>query len=141
MIVEREQFFSENDLKSTNYFPSYIVVRRPLNAVSEEDGEWQGFIRDLKNTIRTTAVKSKADIIQNQNLKNQELDKVWDEKINILNKKHEESSKQIDGQVKGLDSKVDRLDNKVLKIQDDMEFIKNSLTKILQNSKQQTSKF
>ncbi|CDW89537.1 UNKNOWN [Stylonychia lemnae] len=93
MIVEREQFFTENDLKSTKYFPSYIVVRRPLNAVSKEDGEWQGFVRDLKQTIRTTAFKSKADIIQNSNLKNQELDKVWDEKINILNKKHDESSK------------------------------------------------
>ncbi|CDW74458.1 UNKNOWN [Stylonychia lemnae] len=39
MIVEREQFFTKDDFKSAKYFPSYIVVRRPLNAVIKEDGE------------------------------------------------------------------------------------------------------
>ncbi|CDW73672.1 UNKNOWN [Stylonychia lemnae] len=125
MIVEREQFFAKEDLKSTKYFPNCIVVRRPINAVSQEDGEWQGFIKDLKYTIRTTAIKSKADIIQNSQKKTQELD----EKISILNLKHDENSKKLDDYVKGLDSKV-------LKIQDDMEFIKNSLTQVLKKYNQ-----
>ncbi|CDW77021.1 UNKNOWN [Stylonychia lemnae] len=42
----------------------------------------------------------------------------------------------IDVQVKGLDSKVNGLDTKVIKIQDDMEFIKLSLTQILQKYNQ-----
>ncbi|CDW85676.1 UNKNOWN [Stylonychia lemnae] len=146
MIFEREQFFTKDDFKNTKYFPSYIVVRRPLNATIKEDGEWQGFIKDLKNTIRTTAVKSKADIIQNSNLINQELSQILDEKITRLNQKHDltqENSKQLDDQVKGLDlqgkgldAQVKGLNANVLKIQKDMEFIKSSLSQILQNQNQ-----
>ncbi|CDW88576.1 UNKNOWN [Stylonychia lemnae] len=152
MIVERERFFTKDDLENTKYFPSYIVVRRPLNAVIKEDGEWQGFIKDLKYTIRTTAVKSKADIIQNSHLINRELD----EKMNRLN---QENSKKLDDQIKGfetkfvgldtkvdgldtkvvgLDTKVDGLNTNVLKIQDDMEFLKTSLTQFIQNYKSVT---
>ncbi|CDW75193.1 UNKNOWN [Stylonychia lemnae] len=175
LTVEREQFFSSEDLKSTKYFPQYIVVRRPLNAVIKEDGEWQGFIKDLKYTIRTTVAKSKADIIQNlhqlQTQNNQKLDKIdevlalhqkqftndgLDEKIKILSEKHDqvcESSKKdlqilktdldelaiglelqnkdFNIKVDGLDKQAKGLDIKVAKIQDDIEFIKNSLTQLL----------
>ena len=55
MIVEREQLLNEVELTSINYFPNFIVVRRPLNTEANEGGEWQGFIKDLKSTIRTSA--------------------------------------------------------------------------------------
>ncbi|CDW74765.1 UNKNOWN [Stylonychia lemnae] len=173
MIVEREQLFSNDDLKSKIYFPNYIVVRRPLNTEINEAGEWQGFIKDLKYTIRTSAVKSKAEIIQNlhsiQTKNNQKLDEVielnskqfpnegLDAKISALNQKldqSEESSKiitqkldqvqensknEFEKQSKGVDAldvQVKGLDTKVLKIQDDMEFIKSSLTQLLQKYNQ-----
>ncbi|CDW78024.1 UNKNOWN [Stylonychia lemnae] len=143
MIVEREQLFSQDELKLTKYFPNYIVIRRPQNTEITDAGEWQGFIKDLKYTIRTTVVKSKAEIIQNlnsiQTKNNQKLDKVigqnskqltnegLDAKIIILNQKLDlvqensknEFEKQSKGivalevQAKGLDGKVDGLDGKV----------------------------
>ncbi|CDW73596.1 wd-40 repeat protein [Stylonychia lemnae] len=170
MIVEREQLFNDIELKNTEYFPNYIAVRRPLNTSIDEAGEWQGFIKDLKYTIRTTAAKQKTEIIQNlhslqtsvetQNLENKlKLDMVieqnskqltsneyLDEKISNLMKKQldqafentSNDSKLMNAKVNGLDSKVDGLDSqvkgldtKVLAIQDDMEFIKTSLTQLL----------
>ncbi|CDW83425.1 wd-40 repeat protein [Stylonychia lemnae] len=170
MIVEREQLFNSNDLTNKQYFPNYIVVRRPLNTEDNETGEWQGFIKDLKYTIRTTAAKSKGEIIQslnsiqNQNLKNDKKNEGLDEKITNLKLQLDQNSensnndlkliksdvngldtkvngldgqtKEIDVQVKRLDNKVDGLDSKVLKIQDDMEFIKSSLTQLLQKYNQ-----
>ncbi|CDW81541.1 wd-40 repeat protein [Stylonychia lemnae] len=52
MIVEREQLFKDSDLTCKDYFPNYIVVRRPLNTESNEGGEWQGFIKDLKYSLQ-----------------------------------------------------------------------------------------
>ncbi|CDW84476.1 wd-40 repeat protein [Stylonychia lemnae] len=123
MIVEREQLLSLEELNNINYFPNYIAIRRPLNTESSEAGEWQGFIKDLKYTIRTTAIKSKTDIISN---------------LQYLQTQNQENSLKLDqslilgDQVKSLDGQVKGLDQKVLKIQDDMEFIKNSLTQLLQ---------
>ncbi|CDW87224.1 wd-40 repeat protein [Stylonychia lemnae] len=65
MIVEREQLLNQNDLSSNKYFPNFIVVRRPLNTEIDDAGEWQGFIKDLKYTIRTSVAKSKGELIQN----------------------------------------------------------------------------
>ncbi|CDW79710.1 wd-40 repeat protein [Stylonychia lemnae] len=171
MIVEREQFFTKSDLESLKYFPNYIVVRRPINTESNDSGDWQGFIKDLKYTIRTTTAKSKADIIQNlqsvktQNQENkQQLDVLinqnsqhlnsnegLDEKISkmlqqTLDQALQNSNndfKQIKTEVNGLDVqsksleiKVDGLVSQVLRIQDDMDFIKNSMTQMLKNYNQ-----
>ncbi|CDW90342.1 UNKNOWN [Stylonychia lemnae] len=65
MIVEREQLFSETELKKEELFPQYILIRKQISNESNDAGEWQGFIKDLKYTIRTTVTKSKGDIIQN----------------------------------------------------------------------------
>ncbi|CDW72174.1 UNKNOWN [Stylonychia lemnae] len=65
MIAEREQLFSNDDLNKSELFPAYIVVRRQIKSESNDGGEWQGFIKDLKYTIRTTSAKSKGEIIQN----------------------------------------------------------------------------
>ncbi|CDW90203.1 wd-40 repeat protein [Stylonychia lemnae] len=160
MIVEREQLFNKNDLSNEKYFPNFIVLRRPLNTEINEGGEWQGFIKDLKYTIRTTVVKSRTEIIQNihslHTQNNQKLDLAQENSKNDFNLLRadviglEVQSKRLDGKVDGVDAKVealdthvkelngkvDGLDSKVLRIQDDMEFIKSSLTKILQNYNQ-----
>ncbi|CDW79314.1 wd-40 repeat protein [Stylonychia lemnae] len=172
MIVEREQLFNAADLKSQEYFPNFIAIRRPLNTESNESGEWQGFIKDLKYTIRTTAAKSKSEIIQNlQSLQtlnqtnNQRLEKIdevleqntrqlcnnetiisegLEGKISKLLKQQLDQALEntnndvrlLKNEVTGLDAKVDGLDSKVLGLMEDMEFIKSSLTQLLQKYNQ-----
>ncbi|CDW85302.1 wd-40 repeat protein [Stylonychia lemnae] len=63
LILEREQLFSEQELKNPVYFPNYIVIRRQVNTTFQEDGEWQGFIKDIKGTMKIQTVKQKNEII------------------------------------------------------------------------------
>ncbi|CDW83104.1 wd-40 repeat protein [Stylonychia lemnae] len=66
MIVERELLLNPMDEDERNfYYPQYIILRRSIETLDGESGEWQGFIKDLKYTIRTSALKSKAEVIQN----------------------------------------------------------------------------
>ncbi|CDW78457.1 wd-40 repeat protein [Stylonychia lemnae] len=156
MIVEREQLFSSKELEKQENFPNFIVVRRPINNEENEAGEWQGFIKDLKYTIRTSAAKSKGEILQNlhsietQNKKNsqqlenqdQQLSNLLSEQVVIKNDFQlfkgaiDSQSQKIDSHVNGLDVQVKGLDSKVLKIQDDIDFIKNSMISLLQKSNQ-----
>ncbi|CDW78734.1 wd-40 repeat protein [Stylonychia lemnae] len=188
MIVEREQLFSEADLKKEEIFPQFIVVRKQINNSSIDAGEWQGFIKDLKQTIRNTAAKSKGEIINsfqaslgkidggmelnkkiiclNENLGDQ-IQKIKEnietsfrdrESINIniisrvetldgkfegLNGKVsgvEGKVESIDGKVLALNGKLDlkfqEFDQKVLKLQNDMDFIKETLTQMFQKFNQ-----
>ncbi|CDW86456.1 UNKNOWN [Stylonychia lemnae] len=201
------------------YFPNYIVVRRPLNTEIKEAGEWQGFIKDLKQTIRTTVAKSKGEIIQNmhslhtqnhqkideafsQNSKHTFSNEGLEEQISkLIKQKIEENPKiisndlsqfkqsldieveslrgdirtqgkelnfqlkslenytklidsqtkqldqqvkgldyKVDGldlQVKGLDKKVDGVDSRFFKVQEDINYIKDSLTLFFQKQQNQ----
>ncbi|CDW90703.1 wd-40 repeat protein [Stylonychia lemnae] len=66
MIVERELLLNPNDEEERRfYFPQYMILRRPIETSDGDSGEWQGFIKDLKYTIRTSAQKSKTEVIQN----------------------------------------------------------------------------
>ncbi|CDW79775.1 wd-40 repeat protein [Stylonychia lemnae] len=66
MIVERELLLTPKDeAEKKFYFPEYIILRRAVETSEGDQGEWQGFIKDLKYTIRTSAQKSKAEVIQN----------------------------------------------------------------------------
>ena len=40
MIVEKEQLFSDEDKKQEKYFPNYLVIRKPVDSLSQESGEW-----------------------------------------------------------------------------------------------------
>eukprot|EP00347_Sterkiella_histriomuscorum_P009500 403340976 len=83
MIVERELHFTEEELTQEQYFPKYLILRRPVSSSEDENGEWQGFVKDIKNTIKTSSTKQKSDIqyqiqaqtdkmeIQSQNLKSE----------------------------------------------------------------------
>ncbi|CDW72372.1 wd-40 repeat protein [Stylonychia lemnae] len=142
MIVEREQLFSDKDLTKEELFPNFIIVRRPTNNDSNDAGEWQGFIKDLKYTIRTSAAKSKSEMIQNfhssiekiygaiqQNQQNNNQNDSIDEKLSQLNGK-------LDSKVEGLEFQVKNIDSKVLGLQDDMQFIKSTLVQLLQKQNQ-----
>ncbi|CDW91053.1 UNKNOWN [Stylonychia lemnae] len=202
MIVEREQLFDKTDLAREDYFPNFIVVRRQINNESSQSGEWQGFIKDLKYTIRTSNAKSKGEIIQNLNsiqslnkTNNSHLEKIdellqksqnnqsnqnineiiekklsnfeislssslenskndikvlkqntddqaqkLDQNIQSINKQVKGLDQQVKGldqQVKGVNEQVKGLDSKVLGLKDDMEFIKSSLTQLLQKNNQE----
>lgn len=52
LIVERELHFSEDDEKNPYYFPRYIMLRRPVRTDGGNMEEWQGFIKDLKGTVK-----------------------------------------------------------------------------------------
>lgn len=50
MILERESQMTDSELNNSQYFPKYLLVRRCVEGSSEIE-EWQGFVKDLKNTI------------------------------------------------------------------------------------------
>ena len=66
MIVEREMHFTEEDCKNPAYFPKFLLLRRQVGSKSSDAGEWQGFIKDLKNSVKTTMLRSKNEIMHNQ---------------------------------------------------------------------------
>ncbi len=45
------------DLVNSNFFPRYIVVRRPANQGNGGQAEWQGFIKAIKQTIKINTIK------------------------------------------------------------------------------------
>ena len=40
MIVEKEQLFSNEEKKSEKLFPSYLVIRKPVDFSNHEGAEW-----------------------------------------------------------------------------------------------------
>ncbi|CDW79774.1 wd-40 repeat protein [Stylonychia lemnae] len=67
MIVEREMEFSESDLFNQSLFPKYILLRRAVESIEGDKGEWQGFIKDLKLTVRSSAMRTKSEIVSSIN--------------------------------------------------------------------------
>ncbi len=52
MIVERELHMAEEDLRDPINFPKFLVLRKPASAAGEEGEEWQGFIKDIKHSLK-----------------------------------------------------------------------------------------
>ncbi|CDW87534.1 UNKNOWN [Stylonychia lemnae] len=169
-------------VKAHLIFDRECLFKRPISQNNNEAREWQGFIKDIKNTIRTTSQKQKGEIIQtihsvqnkiqidqknlqeqfsNLNDKFEEIQQTNENVLNFLKRNlsaklmkadlmdnaiHLNTSglnmqvKAIDKQVKQLDDQFKELaqglDAKVLKIQDEMEFIRNSLIQLLQKNNQ-----
>eukprot|EP00347_Sterkiella_histriomuscorum_P016393 403353358 len=101
MIVERELQFSDEELKSTKLFPKYMLLRRPVSSDSNEQGEWQGFVKDIKQSIRTVAAKQKTEIIANLKSQNNNT-KSFDLGIKSLEKRFG----QIDSNLKSNDENI-----------------------------------
>ena len=60
MIVERELHMEQKDFENNDYFPRFLLLRRPVGAGNEEGEEWQGFIKDIKQTLRINISRSSA---------------------------------------------------------------------------------
>eukprot|EP00347_Sterkiella_histriomuscorum_P018607 403344872 len=58
LIIERESYFSHADFQNQNYFPDYVIYRRPVEDQADANEEWQGFVKDIKKTIYKTHLKS-----------------------------------------------------------------------------------
>ncbi len=67
MICERELFFSEDDAKNPIYFPKYLILRRSAEQVDGDQAEWQGFLKDIKLSMRQQQTKIKSDMSQLMN--------------------------------------------------------------------------
>ncbi|CDW87819.1 wd-40 repeat protein [Stylonychia lemnae] len=137
MIAEREEIFSSTEINRKDYFPNYIVVRRQINNETNDAGEWQGFIKDLKQTIRKTASKSKSEIISTHsselsNLKKQ-IDRLQKEDFVQLK---QEIKQDIEQKVQGIRGDLDALKEKN---QGDMDFLKASISQILQKLNNQSA--
>eukprot|EP00347_Sterkiella_histriomuscorum_P008970 403343034 len=58
LIQERESYFNDEEFKNQEYFPSYIIFRRPVEDQIDDNQEWQGFVKDIKKAIYKTHTKS-----------------------------------------------------------------------------------
>ena len=61
LIAERESLMTADELENKEYFPQYLIVRRPTNISQASGEEWQGFIKDLKSNIQKQVTKSKVE--------------------------------------------------------------------------------
>ncbi|CDW91093.1 wd-40 repeat protein [Stylonychia lemnae] len=139
MIVEREQLFTSSELLNKEMFPNYIVIRGQINNNNNESGEWQGFIKDLKYTIRTSAAKSKQELIQNNN---SQYSKISSAIIDAQTQKHKKNSKNDEIQVQFGQLKQQLLENdkenkeNYQKLANEMDFIKSQISQILKTVQQ-----
>ena len=52
LIAERESMMTNKELNNDLYFPKFLVLRRPMLSSSYSQLEWQGFIKDIKLTLK-----------------------------------------------------------------------------------------
>ncbi|CDW78233.1 UNKNOWN [Stylonychia lemnae] len=137
MITEREEIFTTAELNKTDLFPNYIVVRRQINNETNDAGEWQGFIRDLKQTIRKTVSKSKSEVISTHQSELSNLKKLIDgfQKEDFVQLKHE-IKQEIEQKVQTIRGDMDGLK---VEIKGDMDFLKTSISQILQKLNNQSA--
>eukprot|EP00347_Sterkiella_histriomuscorum_P004781 403359125 len=107
MIVERELHFTDEELNSEKYFPRYLLLRRPVSSSDSESGEWQGFVKDIKYTIKTTTTKQKQDFQQEISSQCQKLKDDTQAKYDLIHSNIKESIKETNQQLQGLDTKID----------------------------------
>lgn len=58
LIAERELHMTEADLNNPDYFPRYIVLRRPADSQGEKGEELKEGIQELKDTINLSYMKT-----------------------------------------------------------------------------------
>ena len=64
MICERELFFSEVEARNPIYFPKYLLLRRSAEQEDGDQAEWQGFVKDIKLSMKQQQTKIKSDMSQ-----------------------------------------------------------------------------
>eukprot|EP00347_Sterkiella_histriomuscorum_P023276 403335266 len=95
MIVERELHFTNQELKLNKFFPQYLLLRKPITSNLDQKGEWQGFVKDIKNTIKFAASRQRTDLKQSQ--------KNIDKQFIDSNSKISELASQFSSNFKGQD--------------------------------------
>ncbi len=63
MIVERESMMSDDEASNPEFFPKYLILRRPVGSGMNSSEEWQGFIKDIKQTLKMTQEKNEASMM------------------------------------------------------------------------------
>lgn len=61
MIIEREEIMSAAELSNPDFFPRFILVRRPKDLASRKE-EWQGFVKEIKSNQERVLLKVQEDI-------------------------------------------------------------------------------
>jgi len=52
MIREREMFMTPKELLNKEYFPRYLILRRPLGFLNKQNDGWEGFVKDIKKSVK-----------------------------------------------------------------------------------------
>eukprot|EP00347_Sterkiella_histriomuscorum_P008910 403343274 len=120
MIVERELHFSDEELLSQKYFPKFLILRRPVSSSENQNGEWQGFVKDLKSAIKTSNQKQSADIQYEIQSRNEQLKKEISENQKSLKCNQESIIKKVDTITVNAEAQKQRLVSfeKMFEIQD-----------------------
>eukprot|EP00347_Sterkiella_histriomuscorum_P003632 403363541 len=129
MIVERELHFTEQDLCSCYLYPKYLILRRPVSSEQNDQGEWQGFVKDIKQTIKSSASKQRLDIQQNI----LQIDK----SMGQVNLKIDSMQKQASSKEQGIDKKFEDLNQKLSNQDEQIESIKTTLTEFISDQQEQ----
>jgi hypothetical protein len=70
--MERESLMSDADLKRNEWFPNFIIVRKPDGAdgfqYGESQGEWRGMIREIQKGVKIQ-IDTIRDEIKKNNIK------------------------------------------------------------------------
>ena len=64
MIAERELFLNAEEIENPSYFPKYLILRRASQQKGNELVEWEGFIKDLKVSMKQNQTKIKEQMDQ-----------------------------------------------------------------------------
>ena len=69
MISEREWLMSSEQLARKEWFPNYLIVRKPVQSGSGFAGaligEWQGILREIQKSLRLQVEGVKGDMKKN----------------------------------------------------------------------------
>jgi hypothetical protein len=72
LIMERESLMGEADLKRKEWFPNFIIVRKPDGVdgfhSGESQGEWRGMIREIQKGVKIQ-IDTIRDEIKKHNIK------------------------------------------------------------------------
>eukprot|EP00347_Sterkiella_histriomuscorum_P003541 403363900 len=111
LIQERESYFNHADFQNQNYFPDYIIFRRPAEDQVDANEEWQGFVKDIKKTIYKTHLKSihteKEILTHMKTVESTVKDlQIFNQKIESSNKNQETSNKNQETLIKSLETQI-----------------------------------
>eukprot|EP00347_Sterkiella_histriomuscorum_P023704 403333675 len=65
LIKEREQYKRKVKFENRADFPKYLILRRPVAGHSQEDIDWQGFVKDIKTDIKKVSLNQQHQLKSN----------------------------------------------------------------------------